>query len=63
MCNQAKKLLNHSLNMHVTCEGVETEGQNTLVSESDCDYIRGRYYAKALPFEACEAFVGEYARK
>lgn len=49
--------LGHSLNVLVICEGVETEEQNTLVSQSDCDYIQGWYYAKALPLEECEAFV------
>ncbi len=52
--------LAHNLNISVICEGVETEEQNTLVSESDCDYIQGWYYAKALPLEECEAFVETY---
>lgn len=49
--------LAHNLNMSVICEGVEVEEQNTLVSETECDYIQGWYYAKALPLEECEAFV------
>ena len=52
--------LAHSLNISVICEGVETEEQNTLVSKSDCDYIQGWYYAKAIPLEECEAFVEDY---
>ncbi|MBR6633802.1 MAG: EAL domain-containing protein [Clostridia bacterium] len=52
--------LAHNLNMSVICEGVETEEQNTLISESDCDYIQGWYYSKPLPLEACEAFITEY---
>lgn len=55
--------LAHSLNISVICEGVETENQNTLVSESDCDYIQGWYYAKALPLEECEAFVEKYEKE
>lgn len=51
----------HSLNISVICEGVETEEQNTLVSQSDCDYIQGWYYAKALPLDECEEFVGKYS--
>jgi len=49
--------LAHSLNIGVICEGVETDEQNALVSESDCDYIQGWYYSKALPLEECEAFI------
>ncbi|MBQ7986715.1 MAG: EAL domain-containing protein [Clostridia bacterium] len=49
--------LAHSLNVSVICEGVETAEQNTLVSDSDCDYIQGWYYSKALPPEECEAFI------
>jgi len=48
--------LAHSLNMKVICEGVETEEQNTLVSNSQCDYIQGWYYSKPLPLEECELF-------
>ncbi len=52
--------LAHSLNMKVTCEGVETSEQNELVSGSDCDYIQGWYYSKAIPLEECEAFIERY---
>ncbi len=53
----------HSLNLKVVCEGVETEEQNTLVSESDCDYIQGWYYSKALPESKAEDFYKEYMKK
>lgn len=52
--------LAHSLNISAICEGVETEEQDTLVSQSDCDYIQGWYYAKALPLEECEEFLEDY---
>ncbi len=52
--------LAHSLNMSVICEGVETEEQNTLLSKSNCDFIQGWYYAKALPLEECEFFMENY---
>ncbi|MDO5477660.1 MAG: EAL domain-containing protein, partial [Clostridia bacterium] len=55
--------LAHNLDMPVICEGVETEEQNTLVSGSDCDYIQGWYYTKAIPTEECEAFVKEHSSK
>ena len=52
--------LAHKLDMAGICEGVETEEQNTLVSQSDCDYIQGWYYAKAIPVCECENFVKSY---
>ena len=53
----------HNLNLKVVCEGVETEEQNTLVSRSDCDYIQGWYYSKALPIVSAENFYKEYMKK
>jgi len=55
--------LMHNLNLKVVCEGVETEEQNTLVSESECDYIQGWYYSKALPEASAEIFYKEYMEK
>lgn len=49
------------LNLKAVCEGVETEEQNNLVSESSCDYIQGWYYSKALPEDKAEEFFKEYA--
>ena len=54
--------LAHSLNMSVVCEGVETSEQNILVADSDCDFIQGWYFSKALPLEKCEAFIEGYAQ-
>ena len=55
--------LAHYLNLTVVCEGVETDEQNNLVTESDCDYIQGWYYSKALPEFAAETFAREYMSK
>jgi len=55
--------LAHNLNISVICEGVETEEQNTLVSQSNCDYIQGWYYTKALPLEECEEFVKTHSMR
>lgn len=52
----------HSLNLKVVCEGVETNEQNTLVSESNCDYIQGWYYSKALSEVSAEEFYKEYMK-
>ena len=53
----------HNLNLKVVCEGVETTEQNTLVSKSECDYIQGWYYSKALPIVSAEIFYKEYMEK
>ena len=55
--------LAHNLNMPVICEGVETEEQNALVSQSKCDYIQGWYYSKPLPLHECKMFIENYLEK
>ena len=52
-----------SLNMKSVCEGVETEEQNALLSESECDYIQGWYYSKGLCEDKAEEFFTEYMKK
>lgn len=52
----------HKLNLKVVCEGVETHEQNALAYESDCDYIQGWYYSKALPEKSAEYFYEEYMK-
>jgi len=54
--------LAHSLNIKVICEVVETEEQNALVSSSNCDFVQGWYYSKALPLDECESFIDRYNR-
>lgn len=53
----------HSLDLMLVCEGVETEEQNALVSASDCDFIQGWYYSKALPVDEAENFAREYKKR
>ena len=55
--------LAHYLSLKVVCEGVETEEQNKLVTESECDFIQGWYYTKALPESEAEIFAKEYMHK
>ena len=55
--------LAHSLNTRVICEGVETEEQNRLASDSACDFIQGWYYSKVFPTEECESFINAYDKK
>lgn len=52
--------LAHYLNLKVVCEGVETEEQNRFVSESNCNYIQGWYYNKAIPEHEAEDFARGY---
>ena len=51
----------HNLDLRVVCEGVETHDQNQLVSESECDYIQGWFYSKAMPENSADAFVKSYS--
>ena len=46
--------LARKLDLKVVCEGVETKEQNDFVTSSECDYIQGWYYSKAMPVEECE---------
>ena len=55
--------LAHYLGLKVVCEGVETEEQKNLVNESECDYIQGWYYTKALSEIDAEKFVKSYMNK
>lgn len=50
----------HYLNLRVVCEGVETEEQNNFVSDSECDYIQGWFYHKAIPEHKAEDFARGY---
>lgn len=50
----------NSIGLKVVCEGVETEEQNDFVAGSDCHYIQGWYYAKAMPMDKAEDFFREY---
>ncbi|MBQ8526792.1 MAG: EAL domain-containing protein [Clostridia bacterium] len=52
--------LAHSLNLKVVCEGVETLEHNEFVTGTDCDYLQGWYYAKAIPVEGSEEFIDNY---
>lgn len=55
--------LAHYLNLKVVCEGVETEEQNKLVSDSEYDYLQGWYYTKALSESEAENFTKDYMKK
>ena len=47
--------LGRSLNMQVTVEGVETDGQATFVRNLDADQVQGFYYGRPMPEAALGA--------
>ena len=66
---RGKKLLWGIINLarylghKVVCEGVETEEQNSLITESECDYIQGWYYSKAMPETKAEELAINYMER
>jgi PAS domain S-box-containing protein/diguanylate cyclase (GGDEF)-like protein len=49
--------LAHSLKLEVLAEGVETEGQLSLLAADGCDSIQGFYFARPLPAAEFEALL------
>ncbi|WP_162623097.1 putative bifunctional diguanylate cyclase/phosphodiesterase [Billgrantia lactosivorans] len=49
----------HALDLEVTAEGVETQGQHRILQELGCDQAQGFLYAKALPVEELLAWHHE----
>lgn len=43
--------------IHCVAEGVETQGQLSLLKEWKCDYIQGYYYSKPVPVEDYEKLL------
>ena len=51
--------LAHTLRMEVLCEGVETEAQEALLRQLDCDYMQGYYFYRALPKAEADRLLNE----
>ncbi len=49
----------HHLKLKVVAEGVETEGQLSLLVANRCDQIQGYYFSRPLPADALEALLRE----
>lgn len=49
-------MLGHRLDMIVTAEGIETEGQAELLSSLACDQLQGYLFGKPMPKEDLPAF-------
>ena len=47
----------HKLGMKVIAEGIETEQQRQLLTESGCDYGQGYLFSKPLPAAAIEQLL------
>lgn len=52
--------LAHSMNMKVLCEGVETAEQNDMILNTECEYIQGFFYSRALPPKESERFLQQH---
>ncbi len=50
--------LAHVLDLTVTAEGVETQGQRDAVLAMECDFAQGYYYAKPMPASALRTWLG-----
>lgn len=53
--------LGHSLDMTVTAEGVETEGELRLLADIGCDVVQGYLISRPLDPVASEVFFQQYA--
>ena len=47
----------HKLGMKVIAEGVETQGQQKLLANTECDYIQGFLYSRPVPPEKFAALL------
>jgi diguanylate cyclase (GGDEF)-like protein/PAS domain S-box-containing protein len=53
----------HHLGLSVTAEGVETASQAAFLQSKGCHEVQGYFYARPLPKEKFEQFLGEWPKK
>lgn len=49
--------MGNSLNLRVSAEGVETEGQFSFLKNNLCDEVQGYYFSRPLPHQEVEEFL------
>jgi EAL domain-containing protein (putative c-di-GMP-specific phosphodiesterase class I) len=55
--SEAIIVMAHKLGLKVIAEGVETEGQRSLLAAAGCDYAQGYLFSKAIPPEEFERLL------
>ena len=55
--SEAIIVMAHTLGLKVIAEGVETEGQHSLLAAAGCDYAQGYLFSKPVPPEEFEALL------
>lgn len=54
---EAIVVMGHKLGLKMIAEGVETEQQQAILTEMQCNYVQGYLYAKPMPVEDFLSFV------
>ena len=47
----------HKLGLKVIAEGVETEGQRSILADAGCDYAQGYLFSRPVPPEELEKLI------
>ena len=53
--------MGHGLRLTVIAEGVESQGQLSLLADNGCDEMQGYLFSRPVPAEACEALLRDGA--
>lgn len=47
----------HNSGAKVICKGIETEAQQKMLEQIECDMMQGFYHSRVLPLSECENFL------